>query len=151
MRPTHALLAVTLLAAGLHARLLAAPAAPAEAPASATADPDHVRLVAARKAAHDIPEVAAAEQQAKADRALSAKAYADYKTARQRSHDSEAAYRKAFEAALVKVDAGAPGLQEKERAAFRERMAKARAAKKADGSKKSRKDEDPDEEDDAGE
>jgi len=148
MKPTHALLAATLLAAGLHASLVAAPA---ETAAAAPADPDHVRLVAARKAAHDIPEVAAAEQQAKADRALAAKAYADYKTARQRSNDSEAAYRKAFEAALAKVDAGAPALQEKERAAIRERMVKARAAKKTGGAKAGPKDEDPEDEPDAGE
>ena len=55
--------------------------------------------------------------------------------ARQRSTDSEAAYRKAFDAALAKVDEGAPALQEKERDAFRERMIKARASKKS-GTKK---------------
>jgi hypothetical protein len=124
-------LAVALLAAGLHAQL----AAPAKEEGQA-ADPDHARLVAARKAANDLPEVASAEQQAKADRALTTKAYAEYKTARKRSNDSETAYRKAFDAALAKVDEGAPALQEKERAAFRDRMLKARAAKKS-GAKKS--------------
>ena len=124
-------LAAVLFAAGLHAQLAAAPAKDEGA-----ADPDHARLVAARKAANDLPEVMTAEQQAKADRALTNKAYAEYKMARKRSTDSETAYRKAFDAALAKVDEGAPALQEKEREAFRERMNKARASKKV-GAKKS--------------
>ena len=124
-------LAAVLFAAGLHAQLAAAPAKDEGA-----ADPDHARLVAARKAANDLPEVMTAEQQAKADRALTNKAYAEYKMARKRSTDSETAYRKAFDAALAKVDEGAPALQEKERDAFRERMNKARASKKV-GAKKS--------------
>lgn len=131
MNTTHATLAAVLLAVGVHTHLVAAPAKEAVA----AADPDHARLVAARKAALELPEVAAAGQQAKADRALTTKAYAEYKTARKRSNDSEAAYRKAYDAALGKVDPEAPTLQEKERAAFRERMLKARAAKK-DGAKK---------------
>ena len=124
-------LAAVLFAAGLHTQLAAAPAKDEGA-----ADPDHARLVAARKAANDLPEVMTAEQQAKADRALTNKAYAEYKMARKRSTDSETAYRKAFDAALAKVDEGAPALQEKEREAFRERMNKARASKKV-GAKKS--------------
>jgi hypothetical protein len=127
-----ATLAAALLATGLHVQLAAAPAKEE----NRAADPEHARLVAARKAANDVPEVASAEQQAKSDRALTNKAYAEYKAARKRSNDSEAAYRKAFDAALAKVDDGAPALQEKERAAFRERMLKARAAKKG-GAKKS--------------
>ena len=127
----HTTLAALLLAVGAHAHLAAAPAKDE----GKSSDPDHARLVTARKAANDLPEVASAEQQAKADRALTTKAYAEYKTARKRSNDSEAAYRKAFDAALAKVDEGAPALQEKERAAFRERMLKARAAKKG-GAKK---------------
>lgn len=125
-------LAAVLVAAGLHAQLVAAPAKDE----GHAADPEHTRLVAARKAANDLPEVMSAEQQAKADRALTNKAYAEYKAARKRSTDSEAAYRKAFDTALAKVDEGAPALQEKERAAFRERMLKARASKKG-GAKKS--------------
>ena len=125
-------LAAVLVAAGLHAQLAAAPAKDE----GHAADPEHARLVAARKAANDLPEVMSAEQQAKADRAMTNKAYAEYKAARKRSTDSEAAYRKAFDAALAKVDEGAPALQEKERAAFRERMLKARASKKG-GAKKS--------------
>lgn len=118
----HHTLAVALLAVGLHTQLGAAP--------EAAPNPNQTRLSAARKAALDQPEVAAAGQQAKADRALSTKAYAEYKMARKRSSDSETLYREAFDAALAKVDEGAPALQEKERAAFRERMLKARAAKK---------------------
>lgn len=136
-------LAAALLAAGIHTQLIGAPAKEeGRAP-----DPEHARLVAARKAANDLPEVAAAEQQAKADRALTNKAYAEYKNARKRSTDSEAAYRKAFDEALAKVDEGAPALQEKERAAFRERMLKARAAKKG-GAKKPVAKAGPDDEDD---
>ena len=124
-------LAAVLLAAGVHAQLAAAPAKEE----GHTPDPEHSRLVAARKAANDLPEVMAVEQQAKADRAMTNKAYAEYKAARKRSTDSEAAYRKAFDAALAKVDEGAPALQEKERVAFRERMLKARTSKKG-GTKK---------------
>ena len=124
-------LAAALFAVGVHAQLVAAPAKEeGHAP-----DPEHARLVAARKAANDLPDVMSAEQQAKADRAMTNKAYAEYKAARKRSTDSETAYRKAFDAALAKVDEGAPALQEKERAAFRERMLKARASKKG-GAKK---------------
>ncbi len=137
-------LAAALLAVGLHAQLAAAPAKEE----GAVADPDHARLVAARKAANELPEVASAEQQARADRALTTKAYAEYKTARKRSNDSETAYRKAFDAALAKVDEGAPALQEKERAAFRERMLKARAAKKGGAKKSVAKTDDDDEGDD---
>jgi len=84
-------LTAALLAVGLHAQLVAAPAKE-EGP---TTDPEHSRLVAAR------------------------------------STDSEAAYRKIFDASLAKVDEGAPAIQEKERAAFRERMLKARTSKKS--------------------
>ena len=138
-------LAAVLVAAGLHAQLAAAPAKDE----GHAADPEHARLVAARKAANDLPEVMSAEQQAKADRAMTNKAYAEYKAARKRSTDSEAAYRKAFDAALAKVDEGAPALQEKERAAFLERMLKARAAKKGSAKKgvaKADDDEDGDDE-----
>jgi len=135
-------LAVALLAFGLHAPLAAAPAKEVGRPT----DPEHARLVAARKAASELPDVASAEQQARADRALTAKAYAEYKTARKRSNDSESAYRKAFDEALAKVDEGAPALQEKERAAFRERMLKARESKKG-GAKKAIAKDDEEEED----
>lgn len=137
-------LAAVLIAAGVHAQLIAAPAKEeGHAP-----DPEHARLVAARKAANEIPEVLSAEQQAKVDRATTNKAYAEYKAARKRSTDSEAAYRKAFDAALAKVDEGAPALQEKERAAFRERMLKARASKKGGAKKAVAKADEDDGEDD---
>lgn len=137
-------LAAVLLAAGVHTQLAAAPAKEeGHAP-----DPEHARLVAARKAANELPEVMSAEQQAKADRAMTNKAYAEYKAARKRSTDSEATYRKAFDAALAKVDEGAPALQEKERAAFRERMLKARASKKGGAKKTVAKAEDEDDGDD---
>lgn len=142
MNTTHATLAAVLLAVGVHTHLVAAPAKET----GAAADPDHARLVAARKAALELPEVAAAEQQAKADRTLATKAYAEYKTARKRSNDSEAAYRTAYDAALGKVDPEAPALQEKERAAFRERMLKARAAKKAGTQKPAAKDDEEEDE-----
>jgi hypothetical protein len=137
-------LAAALLAVGLHTQLAAAPAKEE----GHTPDPDHSRLVAARKAANDQPEVMTVEQQAKADRALTNKAYAEYKAARKRSTDSEAAYRKAFDAALAKVDEGAPALQEKERAAFRERMLKARTSKKGSAKKTVAKSDDDDDADD---
>jgi hypothetical protein len=138
-------LAAALLAVGLHAQLTAAPVKEE----GQNADPGHARLVAARKAANDLPEVMSAEQQAKADRALTNKAYAEYKVARKRSTDSEGAYRKIFDTALAKVDEGAPALQEKERAAFRERMLKARTAKKGTAKKTVAKaDDDEDEADD---
>lgn len=140
-------LAAALLAAGLHTQLVAAPAkAEGQAP-----DPEHARLVTARKAANEVPAVLSAEQQAKADRALTTKAYAEYKSARKRSTESETAYRKLFDEALAQVDAGAPAIQEKERVAFRERMLKARTAKKGSAKKPATKatDEDEDELDEA--
>ncbi|MFM8550571.1 MAG: hypothetical protein ACKOBS_07855, partial [Verrucomicrobiota bacterium] len=83
--------------------------------------------------------------QAQPDRARTNKATADYQAARKRSNDSESAYRKAFDSALAKVDAGAPALLEKERAAFRERMLKARSAKKAAAPTAAEKDDEDDE------
>jgi hypothetical protein len=137
-------LTAALLVVGLHTQLAAAPVKEE----GLTSDPDRARLVAARKAANALPEVDTAEQQAKADRTQATKAYAEYKMARKRSLDSEAAYRKAFDEALAKVDEGAPAIQEKERAAFRERMLKARAAKKADAKKVVAQVDDEDEADD---
>lgn len=134
-------LIAALLAAGLQVQLTAAPAKEEGNPA----DPDHARLTAARKAANALPEVMTAEQQAKADHALATKAYAEYKAARKKSTDSEAAYRKLFDAALAKVDEGAPALLEKERAAFRERMLKARNSKKGSAKNPDGKDDEDDE------
>jgi hypothetical protein len=126
-------IAVAILACGLHTQTLAAAS---KEEGHATANPDHARLTAARKAANELPEVLAIQQQSYADRALSHKAYAEYKSARKRSATSEDAYKKAFEEGLTKVDAGAVPLLEKERVAFRERMLNARNAKKGSSSKK---------------
>ena len=147
MTTTIRTLAVALLALGLHTQLDAAPAKE-----EGHADPEHARLIAARKAANEQPEVQSAQQQYRADRALTTKAMTEYKVARKRSTASEDAYRKAFEAALAKADPGAAALQEKERAAFRERMLKARTSKKGEKAKKekvaSQEDDEDDEEDD---
>ena len=142
MNTTQATLAAVLLAVGFHTHLVAAPAKES----GAASDPDHARLVAARKAALELPEIASAEQQAKADRALTTKAYDEYKMARKRSNESEAAYRKAYDAALGKIDPAAPALQEKERATFRERMLKARTARKSGTKKPDVKDDEADDE-----
>jgi hypothetical protein len=140
MITTHQTLAAALLVVGLHTQLLAAPAKEeGRAP-----DPDHARLVAARKAANELPDVLAAEQQSKSDRALAHKALAEYKLARKKSAASEEAYHKALEAGLAKVDEGAAAIQEKERASFRERMLKARADKK-NGKKAAKPEEEPEE------
>ncbi|MEY2751220.1 MAG: hypothetical protein RLZZ550_1191 [Verrucomicrobiota bacterium] len=125
----------TLLALALLATSLPCPAHAAEKPAATAPARDdeaaHDRLVAARRQANALPEVAAAHQQAKADRALAQKAQAEYRTANKRATESEDAYRKAFTEALAKVDPEAANLIEKAKAAFRERMAKAREARKA--------------------
>ena len=126
-------IAVAILACGLHTQTLAAAS---KEEGHATADPDHARLTAARKAANELPEVLAIQQQSHADRALSHKAYAEYKSARKRSATSEDAYKKAFEEGLAKVDAGAVPLLEKERVAFRERMLNSRNTKKGSSGKK---------------
>jgi hypothetical protein len=130
MHTTTSLLAIALLAAPLPF-----PAYAADKPAAPTPTRDdeagHNRLVAARKQANALPEVAAAHQQAKVDRALAQKALADYRTVNKRATESEEAYRKAFAEGLGKIDPEAASLIEKEKAAFRERMDKAREASKA--------------------
>ncbi len=142
----------TLLALALLATSLPFPAHAAEKPSATAAVPDdeaaHDRLVAARKQANALPEVAAAHQQAKADRALAQKAQAEYRTANKRATESEEAYRKAFTDGLAKVDPAAANLLEKEKAAFRERMAKAREARKAAAPRKQAGREEADQPDD---
>ena len=123
-------LALAILALGLTHQPLRADEKVKENP---HADPEHARLTAARKAAHEIAEVMSADQQAKADRAVTHKALADYKAARKRSTASEETYRKAYDAGLTKVDEGAVAIQERERVAFRERMQKARKSKPKSG------------------
>lgn len=147
MNTTSSLLALALLATPLPF-----PAYAADKPAAATParddDAGHDRLTAARKQANALPEVSAAYQQAKADRALAQKARADYRTANKRATESEEAYRKAFADGLGKVDPEAAGLLEKEKAAFRERMVKAREARKAAAPRKQAAREEPDQPDD---
>lgn len=146
MKPTSSLLALAFLAT-----LLPSPAQGAEKspdPAAATDDRDHARLVTARKQAHEMPEVLAAHQQAKADRALAQKAQTEYQIANKRAIASEEAYRKALEAGLTKVDPAAAVLVEKEKIAFRERMVKARELRKAQVTPRRAATEEPDERDD---
>ena len=99
MNTTTSLLAFALLAAPLP--YLAHAAEPtAAAPAD---DPAHDQLAAARKQANALPEVLAAHQQAKADRALAQKAQAEYRTANKRATESEEAYRKALNLSLIHI------------------------------------------------
>ena len=116
----------TLLLASL---LVAAPAVAAEDRPEAS--PEKMQLTAARRKAAAEPEVVAASQQHRADKALAEKAKADYQAARKKADASEAEYKKRFDEALAKADPEAPALVKKEKDAFRERMAKARSSKKA--------------------
>jgi len=147
MHTTTSLLAIALLAAPLPFPAYAADKPAASSPARDD-EAGHDRLVAGRKQANALPEVAAAHQQAKVDRALAQKAQADYRTANKRATESEEAYRKAFAEGLGKVDPEAAALLEKEKAAFRERMLKAREARKAAAPRKQAAREEPAEPDD---
>lgn len=146
MIPSTSLLAFALLAAQLPSPALAADT-PEHAEPAKPADPEHAQLVAARKAANELPEVRSAHEQAKADRALAQKAQGEFKTANKRATESEEAYRKAFEAGLAKVDPRAAAIQEKEKAAFKERMLKAREARKSKPAAKHAAHEQPEEPD----
>ena len=124
---TTLLLAAGLAVTALPSSLLAAePAAETEQ----AGDPDQAKLSAAKRKVLALPDIASAQQQAKADRAMASKASADYKQARTRAAESETAYRKAFDEALAKEDPAAAEIQKKQRAAFREKMLKARGEKK---------------------
>ena len=81
---------------------------------------------AARRVASDKPEVLAAEEQAKADRAQVRKLYLDYKAMREKSAASEEAHKRLLADAMAKADPAATALMEKERAAFRARMERSR-------------------------
>ena len=89
------------------------------------------RLTAARRVAGDKPEVLAAHEQAKSDRAAVRKLYLDYKSAREKAAMSEAAWKKLMEDALAKADPAAAALAEKEKAAFRARMESSRKSGKS--------------------
>ena len=129
MKNMHLILAAACLAASL-TPALAAPKEPAKtqpaAAASALTPEERERLAAARKVAADNPEVAAAYEQAKSDKSAARKAYLDYKSTRERAASSEEAWRRLNEAALAKADPSAAALVEKEKAAFRARMAASR-------------------------
>ena len=131
---TSLLLAAGLAVTALPTSVLAAPPArPTAEPAAETeqaADPDQAKLSAAKRKVLALPDIASAQQQAKADRAMASKASAEYKQARTKAAESETAYRKAFDEALAKEDPAAAEIQKKQRAAFREKMLKARGEKK---------------------
>lgn len=125
-------LTTLLLAAGLAVTALPSSLLAAE-PAAETehaGDPDQAKLSAAKRKVLALPDIASAQQQAKADRAMASKASAEYKQARTKAAESETAYRKAFDEALAKEDPAAAEIQKKQRAAFREKMLKARGEKK---------------------
>ena len=120
---------IPLVAAALLAVLTLVPAARAADGAELTAE-ERQRLTAARRVASDKPEVLAAEEQAKADRAQVRKLYLDYKAMREKSAASEEAHKRLLADAMAKADPAATALMEKERAAFRARMEKSRKAGK---------------------
>jgi hypothetical protein len=133
MKLTSLLLVAGLTVAALPSPLLAAKASPptpertTEVEPATAADPEQAKLSAAKRKVLELPEIASAQQQAKADRALAAKSSAEYKHARTKAAESEMAYRKAFDETLAKQDPEAAGIQKKQRDAFREKMLKARA------------------------
>jgi primosomal protein N' len=104
---------------------------PPPAESAKNVDPEHTRLVAARKSAHELPEVMSAQQQAKADRALAHKAQAEARVANKKAMESEAYYRKCLDEGLAKIDPGARDQVAKEKTTFKEKMSKARQDKKA--------------------
>ena len=136
------LLLIGILTTGLNAK----PMDTSKGVSIKTVDSDHERLVEAKKRVNEIPEVLTAQQQAKADHAQLVKVSAEYKQARTKSTNSDDTYRKIFDEQLRKLDPEAAKISAKERQAFREKMVKAREAKKADGKKVGAID--PDEEDD---
>ena len=125
------LLLIGILTTGLNAK----PMDTSKGNTDKAVDADHVRLVEAKKRVNEIPEVLSAQQQAKSDHAQLVKVSADYKQARTRSSASDDAYRKIFDEQLNKLDPEAAKISAKERQAFRDKMVKAREAKKADGKK----------------
>jgi hypothetical protein len=125
------LLLIGIITTGLNAK-------PMDTPKGETVkvvDSDHEHLVEAKKRVNEIPEVLSAQQQAKADHAQLVKVSAEYKQARTKSTNSDDAYRKIFDEQLNKIDPEAAKISAKERQAFRDKMVKAREAKKTDGKK----------------
>ncbi len=113
------------------ALLLAALTALPQAIASELNADERERLTTARRAAAAKPEVLVASEQAKADRAQVRKLFLDYKSMREKAEASEAAHRKLQEAAMKEADPASVALVEKEKAAFKARMEKARKNGKA--------------------
>ncbi len=140
MNPTMKIHTLTVVAALLAATFTPLHAAPKETSKPESAQPggltseERERLSAARKVAADTPEVQAAYEQAKADKAAARKAFLDYKSTRERAASSEESWRKLHDAALGKADPAAMALVEKEKAAFRARM----LASRPEGKKGSR-------------
>jgi len=125
------LLLIGILTTGLNAK----PMDTSKGNTDKAVDADHVRLVEAKKRVNEIPEVLTAQQQAKSDHAQLVKTSAEYKQARTKSTNSDQAYRKIFDEQLNKLDPEAAKISAKERQAFRDKMVKAREAKKAEGKK----------------
>jgi hypothetical protein len=142
---TSLLLVAGLAVTALPSSLLAAPptrsAAEPAAETEPVADPDQAKLSAAKRKVLALPDIASAQQQAKADRAMASKASAEYKQARTKAAESETAFRKAFDEALAKEDPAAAEIQKKQREAFREKMLKARSEKKPAAAKERADDE----------
>ncbi len=125
------LLLIGILTTGLNAK----PMDTSKGNTDKAVDADHVRLVEAKKRVNEIPEVLTAQQQAKSDHAQLVKVSAEYKQARTKSTNSDQAYRKIFDEQLNKLDPEAAKISARERQAFRDKMVKAREAKKAEGKK----------------
>ncbi len=125
------LLLIGILTTGLNAK----PMDTSKGNTDKAVDADHVRLVEAKKRVNEIPEVLTAQQQAKSDHAQLVKVSAEYKQVRTKSTNSDQAYRKIFDEQLNKLDPEAAKISAKERQAFRDKMVKAREAKKAEGKK----------------
>jgi len=135
MQKSLPLLSTLLLIGAFTTALNAKPMDTSKGVAVKSVDPDHERLVEAKKRVNEIPEVLTAQQQAKADHAQLVKVSAEYKQARTKSTNSDEVYRKVFDEQLNKLDPEAAKISAKERQAFRDKMVKAREAKKTDGKK----------------
>jgi len=135
MHKSLPLLSSLLLIGAFTTALNAKPMDTSKGVAVKSVDPDHEHLVEAKKRVNEIPEVLTAQQQAKADHAQLVKVSAEYKQARTKSTNSDEIYRKVFDEQLNKLDPEAAKISAKERQAFRDKMVKAREAKKTDGKK----------------
>ncbi|MEI7602585.1 MAG: hypothetical protein WCJ77_02905 [Opitutae bacterium] len=135
MHKSLPLLSTLLLIGAFTTPLIAKPMDTPKGASAKSVDSDHEHLVEAKKRVNEIPEVLTAQQQAKADHAQWVKVSAEYKQARTKSTNSDEVYRKIFDEQLNKLDPEAAKISARERQAFREKMVKAREAKKTDGKK----------------